>query len=209
MLISHKRKFIFVHIYKNAGTSITSALRPYAAGNLMYKGGRLLKKYNLPVPSRFDPRPFETHITASGMIRKMGRETFDSFFSFAIVRNPWDWQVSLYNYMLRRPAHYQYDLIKSFESFDDYIRWRCREEVRYQKDFIYSEDGELLVDFVGRFERLEEDFQTICSRIGISVSLPVENVSNTIPYQSYYSQESRELVREAFEPDISLFDYTF
>lgn len=209
MLISRKRNFIFIHIYKNAGTSITEALRPQSVSYLKYKGTRMFKKFDLPVPFFIDPKPLKSHSTANDLIKVMGRKAFDSYFSFAIVRNPWDWQVSLYHYMLMRPKHYQYELIRSFAGFDEYIRWRCTEEVRFQKDFIYSPDGELLVDYVGRFENLENDFKEICSRIGVSVSLPKINVSNTIPYQNYYTDETRELVREAFEKDILLFGYDF
>lgn len=185
MLISDTRKFIFIHIYKNAGTSIINALAPFATSQ------------------------FPAHMKAPEIINAIGREAFDSYFSFAIVRNPWDWQVSLYNYMLKNPIHRQHELVKALGRFDKYIRWRCEEEVRFQKDFIYSSDNQLLVDFVGRFELLDADFQSICSRVGISTSLPKLNVSNENPYQEYYTDETRELVRRTFDADITLFGYDF
>lgn len=206
MLLSRKKRFIFIHIYKNAGTSITSALLPFTASKGQRGINRILRKLNL---SAFDHRPYPTHSTASEIIKQMGQDAFDSYFSFAFVRNPWDWQVSLYSYMLKNTAQVQHELVKSFGNFDTYIRWRCAEEVRFQKDFVYSENGELLVNFVGRFENLERDFQYICSHIGISALLPRQNVSNMKPYQQYYTDETRELVRQAFEPDIALFQYAF
>lgn len=209
LLISRKRKFIFVHIYKTAGESIRAALLPYALDFWQIQSAYLLRRLRIPTPDWIDPGFDEKHVCASDIMNKLGKENYDSYFSFAFVRNPWDWQVSLYNYMLKTPHHFQHELAKSFEDFDHYIRWRCSEEIRYQKDFIYSQDGELLVDFVGRFEQLDKDFQEICSHLGISARLPVLNVSNTIPYRKFYSEESRELVREAFEPDISLFGYEF
>ena len=74
---------------------------------------------------------------------------------------------------------------------------------------IYSKDGELLVNFVGRYETLNEDFETICSHIGISTSLPTLNVSKTRPYQSYYNEDTRELVRQTFDTDVSFFEYSY
>ncbi len=208
MLISKKNKFFFIHIYKNAGTSITHALLPFAANSWQRKINYSLKKLPLPTP-RFYPQPFHGHIKTSELINEIGEKEFNSYFSFAIVRNPWDWQVSLYKYMLKKKDHFQHEMIKEMEDFDEYIRWRCREEVVFQKDFICSDNGELLVDFVGRFEKLNADFQRICDHIGVSTTLPKMNVSNTIPYQKYYDEVTRELVKNTFEPDISLFNYEF
>ena len=207
MLISNKHKFIFVHIYKNAGTSITEALRPFALSSWQWKVHRALKKRRIPSPF-FEPHPFNSHIKASEIKNSLGEKNFKEYFSFAIVRNPWDWQVSLYRYMLKLETHHQHKLVKDLGSFEEYIKWRCENEVCYQKDFIY-ENNKLLVDFVGRYETLDSDFNAICSRIGISASLPKLNISNTQPYQTYYSENSKELIRKAFNPDIQTFNYEF
>lgn len=208
MLISKKHNFIFVHIYKNAGTSITHALRPFSLSQWQWMAHKILKKTSFPSPF-FDPHPFHDHIMASEIIDSLGRDKFNSFFSFAIVRNPWDWQVSLYKYMLKLKTHHQHELVKALGNFEEYIKWRCENEVRYQKDFIYSENNELLVNFVGRYENLDADFKQICSHIGISASLPKLNISNTKPYQDYYTEKTKDLVKRAFEPDIKTFEYSF
>jgi len=207
MLLSETHKFLFVHIYKNAGTSIKDALFPFAASKWEQMAYKALRMFN--VPTHFGATPFRAHSTALEIIEKMGKEVFDSYFSFAVVRNPWDWQVSLYNFTLKTPTHHQHDFIKSLGGFDAYIRWRCSREARNQKHFIYSETNEMLVDFVGRFEQLDVDFKVICDRIGISASLPKLNVSNETPYRKYYADETRELVRRTFDPDIKLFGYEF
>ena len=206
MLIDRNRNFIFIHIYKTAGLSVWTALNP-PLSYWQQLAVRYARRCNLILP--FDREPYPRHIKAPELIDIIGKKAFDSYFSFAFIRNPWDWQVSLYKYMLKETTHHQHELAKSFGNFDNYIRWRCTEEVRFQKDFIYSSDGELLVDYVGRFENLETDFQTICTRIGIIASLPKLNVSNTTPYRQFYTDETTELVRKAFEPDITLFGYDF
>ena len=208
MLISKKHNFLFVHIYKNAGTSVNYALKQFALSQWQWIIYQTLKKANIPPPF-LNPQPFHGHIKASELIDALGRETFDSFFSFAIVRNPWDWQVSLYKYMLGSKTHHQHELVKELGGFEEYIKWRCENEVRYQKDFIYSKNNELLVDFVGRFEDLDVDFKHICSRIGVSASLPKLRVSNTTPYQGYYTEKTKGLVMQTFEPDVKAFEYSF
>ena len=207
MLISKKHHFIFIHIYKNAGSSITEALKPLIAKEWRWKINLIFRKLKVP---GLNLQPFPAHVYTQEVIDQLGKDIFDSYFSFAIVRNPWDWQVSLFKYMQKEKRNYQHELASKFQSFDEYIEWRCAEEVRFQKDFIYSSEGELLVDFVGRFENLEQDFAEICQRIGVpSIQLPKINVSNTKPYRSFYNDKTREMVRAAFEPDISLFNYSF
>ncbi|PKN16426.1 MAG: transposase [Deltaproteobacteria bacterium HGW-Deltaproteobacteria-23] len=209
MLISRSRKFIFVHIYKNAGTSITNALLPFASTAFERKADNLLRKYNIRY---FDPLRYDDnhgHLTAAQLISKISPGKFKQYFSFAIVRNPWDWQASLYTFMLKNREHRQHELIKSLGSFDSYIEWRCREEVRLQKDFVFDEHGHQLVSFIGRYENLAEDFKIICQRIGISAELPKLNTSQTRPYQEYYNKETISMVADTFAPDINAFGYEF
>jgi hypothetical protein len=206
MLISRKYRFIFIHIYKNAGTSIKHALSPYIEVKWQNKANYLLKKIGV---SLLDSRPLNAHVSASEIILKIGKKKFQSYFSFAIVRNPWDWQVSLYSYMLKNKNHRQHELVKNFRSFEEYLGWRCKEDVWYQKDFVYSADNEKLVDFIGKYESLDQDFKTICDKIGISTSLPKLNVSKSRPYQEYYNDETINLVRKTFQPDIRIFNYDF
>lgn len=205
MLISRKHNFIFIHIYKNAGSSITSSLLPFAQEN----SDQISVNTPAADTKPFNPQPYHIHVSASDLIANMGGEEFAKYFSFAIVRNPWDWQVSLYSFMRKFKNHRQHAMALKFKSFKEYLRWRCTEEVRFQKDFIVDEQGKVLVDFVGRFERLETDFKEICSKIGISTELQKINVSNEFPYQSFYDDESIELVAKTFKPDIDLFNYTF
>lgn len=210
MLLSHKHKFLFIHIYKNAGTSITTALLPFAVYNAAHLAAfRLTDRFKWRLPWVLNPRPLKVHISAQRIVEQMGREKFGEYFSFAIVRNPWDWQVSLYTYMLKKPDHHQHQLVKQLGSFEEYVEWRCREEVRFQKDFVFSQAGEQLVSFVGKFENLDADFATICERIGIQTSLPRLNTSKTRPYQEYYNARTIEMIRRTFAPDIECFEYDF
>lgn len=188
MLVSFQHKFIFIRIYKTASTSVRDALTPFA-----------VKENNDFIPP---------HISASEIINKIGKEFFDMFFSFAIVRNPWDWQTSEYEFIRTAPKHNHHKLVVDFGNFDKYIRWRV-ENIRLQKSFIYSESDKLLVDFVGRYENLEDDFRTICSRIGI-VAPPLPRMKVSVgkkPYREYYNLETEELVRQAYKDDIALFGY--
>ena len=76
-------------------------------------------------------------------------------------------------------------------------------------NWLTDEKGEVIVDFIGRFENLKNDFQFICEKIGVTADLPFVNKSEHKEYQYYYNDETREIVRRWFENDINLFKYNF
>ena len=138
----------------------------------------------------------------------MPPEIFNEFFKFAFVRNPWDWQVSLYSFMRQTPSHFQHDLISPM-TFDKYIEWRVTEDRRLQKEFVVDGNGQQIVDFIGRYERLSQDFQHVCNVLELDTTLPHKNPSSRRDYRIYYSEKSRRLVEEHFKEDLDFFGYTF
>ena len=210
MLISRKHNFLFVHVYKSAGMSVSKALSPFAVSKYQRETVRVLKQLNLPCPGSWDPNPFDTHVTASDLVTFMGQAEFNSFFSFAFVRNPWDWLVSVYCYVLTKPDHRLHEQFTSLGNFQHYIEWQCGGGLPLQKEFLFSQDGEQLVDFIGRFEHLDRDFQAVCKQIGVSVQMPRLNASRkSRSFREYYDERLVELVREKYQPDIDLFEYSF
>ncbi len=207
LIISDKYRFIFIHINKCAGTSIRHALSRYSlsfrdrASDWLYRNFGLTRPYHAI---------YSPHITANELRTQIGHEIFDSYFSFSICRNPWALQVSLFTYMRTNKNHWQYDFAWSFKTFDDYCRWRCDGNFQTQRECVCSPSGELLVDYLGRFERVEEDFKYICERVGLGhIHLPKKNVSNTEPYQTFYSDFSRDLIADTFAEDIKFLNYRF
>tara|TARA_R110002020_G_scaffold216926_5_gene424747 strand:- start:1612 stop:1965 length:354 start_codon:yes stop_codon:yes gene_type:complete len=77
-----------------------------------------------------------------------------------------------------------------------------------QWDWISSAEGEVIVDFVGRFETLEGSFQTIQSQIGSSRTLAQANGHpDRPPYQEAYTEKTIELIRNAYAIDFEKFNY--
>ena len=181
------RKFIFIHIPKNAGQSMKKVLCSFNA----FCNGRCT-------------------IPAKEHIAKIGIKKFRSHFSFTFVRNPWDRQVSLYKFIHKTPSHYLHSTVIKL-TFEEYIRiglpdWSMINES--QTSYIFVDD-KLAVDFVGRFENLQEDFQKVCNVIGIEGILPKLNSTEHNDYQHYYNDKTMEIVKNIFEKDIIKFGYKY
>ena len=189
-MISHKCKFIFIHINKTGGTSIEEILKKLSR-NLNVKH-HFIQKY-----------------------RKLAdaKHGFENYFKFTIVRNPWDRLLSNYFY---KKLNYN-NLIQDL-SFKKWITNSCDGNYSFeyslsrhtQLDWIVDENGEVVVDFIGKFENLQEDFDTICDKIGIPrQKLPHKNKSKHKHYTEYYDDETRAIVAEKYAKDIEYFGYKF
>ena len=200
MELSYSHRFIFIHVYRVAGQSVSRALQPYSVVPRRLTQWRLhrLREFNYG------------HVKASELKTALRPELFDTFFKFSFVRNPWDWQVSVFEYQRQNPDHPHHGFFSTFRTFDDYLEWRVHEEgPELQSEFVMGDSGEPLVDFVGRYERLAEDFGRVCARLGVEASLPHRNRSKHGDFRQYYTPATRALVSDAYRDDIERFGYAF
>jgi Sulfotransferase family len=210
MELSYTHRYIFIHVYRTGGQSVSKALEPYSAASR----GRLAR---VPILRRAELARLHAlrhhnygHISARELRAALPAEQFGSFFKFAFVRNPWSWLVSVYHYVRQNPDHPFHSEWQSFRSFDHYLDWRVNTlGPELQSEFLCDEAGDLLVDFVGHHETLSEDFARVCERIGIPCSLPHKNSSAHHDFREYYSPDTRALVAEAYRDDIERFGYGF
>lgn len=218
MLISFEKKFIFIHVYKVAGSSINKALQSYKYSPSPYVKAlhKISQKLNFDIPYLLDRMTkFEHHVTASELKQCLSPEVFNTFYKFGFVRNPWDWQVSLYHYARKEKNNKHHEIIKSKKSFDDYIDWLVNDwwtthEIRLQKSFLYDEQGNGLVDFIGKYEQLNQDFSQLMEKLDMKASLPHVNSSERKKdYRLYYTDKTAAWLEEAYKDDIATFGYTF
>ena len=166
-MVSHQHKCVFVHIPKTAGQSIETVFLNSLGLTWDTRAPLLLRSNDEP---RLGP-PRLAHLAASEYVRYkyITQAQYDAYFKFSFVRNPWSRAVSFYKY-------FGYAGMCSFRWFvKRYLQKKLWTDqywfVRPQCEFITDAEGTLLVDYVGRFESLQVDFDHVCEKVGLSNTL--------------------------------------
>lgn len=156
------------------------------------------------------------HLTAFTMRNFMHEHEWDEKFKFAFVRNPWDRVVSQYHHRL---GVNQQNIRSKGITFNDWvIEVYHKKNTEYrnfnsmflpQKDWLSDMNGNIIVDYIGRFENLDEDLEFIKNKLGIEKSTPHLRASKRAKYQEYYNKETRDIVAQYFSKDIEHFNYSF
>jgi hypothetical protein len=217
MLLSIKYNFLFVHIAKTGGTSVRAALQPLRWRDPWYYAQFLCSRLSHLSGHRIGSK-FPRHSRIVAARELLPEAFFNGLFKFAVVRNPWDLQVSSYHHIRRERPH----LMQQIDDFDQFMRWKLDPERPYQYhvdtsiqsqlDYLIDLQGKVLVDFIGRHESLAEDFATITRRIGTEgLSLPHKRkaTDRKKDYRSYYSDDLAALVGDYFKRDVEGLGYRF
>lgn len=186
-MLEEKKKIIFIHYTKCGGESIEHAI--FGKSDTCYNG------------DTYEGTPTK-HWGCKQYISHHGQDFFDNCFVFTFVRNPWERVISRIMYRnkrFNRPIETTPELIKQEYKINEIIT-----------DDLLNNDNTCLVNYVGRFERLQQDFNTVCNKIDIPPrQLPHHNKTNHKHYTEYYDNETRKLVAERYARDIEYFDYKF
>lgn len=230
-MISQKHSTIFVHIPKVAGQSIETMFLNDHGLNWDTRSELLLRKKK---PT--EKGPFRlAHLKAKEYVQLgyINQENFESYFKFSFVRNPYS----------RAYSYYKYLGYANIISYRDFLKYVLRKKVSAghfffipQTDYLYSDDDQLLVNFVGKFERINEDIQHVIQKSNLDVkTLPHVNKSknelnrgiskiirnpllltrlktkNKIyrDYREAYDQECMNLVQDLYSSDLDNFQYEF
>jgi hypothetical protein len=205
--VSHQHKCLFVHIPKTAGRSIAAALHVPWNGS----AHRTFQSYRRDIRLR-------------------------DYFSFSVVRNPWDRFVSLYHHVQKANMHmgqpiqgpqgstlpfaswlaYNYSYYKGpFSENCDFGSYSQSAGAPFwftpQKRWLLDEHGKIGVHQVIKFENLNDELHKIFHRFGIESDIPWTNKGNRVhkSYQEYYDPFTKNLVANLAAEDIEAFGYSF
>ena len=227
-MICRQYQCLFVHVPKTAGQSVEQFFMDRLGLDWDRDRGEVMLGDN---PDRDRGTEKLAHLSAAEYVEDgfVSAEEFSDLFTFSFVRNPYE----------RLVSEYLYRNYFSHRNFRDFVLNRLpapgwNDDYRHvmpQYDMLHDSNGRLLVDFVGRFERLQQDFDEVCQRLGIDDSeLPHRNPSNKRSrnlkrrvrnfvfrngegdkrhYTDFYDDETRAAVSRLYHRDIETFGYAF
>lgn len=194
-MISHRHRFISLHIPKTGGTSINKSLKGVFGKHCKWTG----------------------HVKLDSIVGHKHQDRCGDYFKFAFVRNPWDRFLSCYFYFKNYGIREGHDVStgKIVNQFSDFEDFACSfKDVRHliKSSHLKSQTGWIddRVDFIGRFESLQQDFNAVCDKIGIGpTKLSHKNKSEHKPYYEYYNSNTQSIVGEIYKEDIKFLGYKF
>jgi tetratricopeptide (TPR) repeat protein len=209
IIVSNHKKFFFLHIPKSAGRSVAQALARYddLSSDDVFSNLRL------------------KHETAR-ILRGVDENRFEKYLTFCFVRNPWDRLVSWYFYEKKN----QHGFRSVFLRFEDFVHYldQAWEFIKLQKDygiyrimndpyviplpqtdFVLDSKNRLMVDYIGRFENINEDFRQLMDILNLKTELPYVNKTAHANYQEYYTERTRDIVGKCFQKEIDFWSYQY
>ena len=205
VLVSHKYKFIYIKNAKVAGSSVESFFGKYCIDP------KTVYNYNDAISEHIDEfgiigsrrsgvknsDKWKNHKDAKSIRNDLGKEKFDEYLKFCVIRNPYDKMVSLYYWE------------QSKLSFREFVKKTDINNLN-----IHSINGKSVCDYFIRFEHLEEDIKTLCKKLKIDsydISLLPKHKStqreNKKHWSEYYDDETKNIVYNKHKKEFELFGY--
>lgn len=237
-------KAVYVHIPKTGGTSFKKVFKPFIDDFIVTEQSNIIKKQ----ANFYHNDLLVLNFKKSDALRKkeaLGEDIWTRAFKFTIVRNPWDRYVSNWKWLTRKERLFPKkgwrargwrgmdgditfeDFVKQMEACYleleglhgyQHDKWHIRNQIEH----IVDKDGNIIVDHVGRFENIKNEYEFICNKIGID-NLELPHLNHTghysgeakthepekIHYSTYYNDELRDIVYERCKEDVVRFNYNF
>jgi hypothetical protein len=221
-IISNSKKFIFVHVPKCAGTSLTSYYSEYSTCQDIEIGGtqigEILQPYFI---KRFG---LSKHSTIEEIGRALGGEVYKDFFSFGFSRNPYDRVVSVFTFLRKWNGWDGHAELKATNNVNDFVKSKnfMSDGVdRILKSQIFwlglgKYGNAYSVNYVAKIENILDEIKKINSIMGVDnniMSLPRINSSRdlgcAIPSELRLDAHSCEIILERYKEDFDVLGYSY
>jgi hypothetical protein len=205
MVVSEKYKYVFIEVAKTASTSMRNFL---LENDPTAKSETLLDEGGNSIETRL-------HLTAT-QLRKLLGVRYMQYSVVAFTRDPFSTIVSNYFFYrngrpckLFRQMPFGIKLRVCLAKIIPFTCWAAFYPYRLNWTFV-SEGEDVIVDYLGRFHKMEEDFFTIFDQIGVNFQcreLPKVNASAHKDVNEYYKQLLKRFVKFRTKKDLKLMEF--
>ena len=205
VIVSHRHRFIFFAVPRTGSHAIRGALQPHL-GEEDWQQQVLTARLLSPAPQL--ARIGHGHITPQQAHAGLPEPVWQEYFKFAIVRNPYDRFVSACAFLHRdNPLYPGNELIFGRHAMRE-EQFRRHMLLRPQVEMLLDESGRLAMDFIGRYETLDESFAQACRMAGLpDLALSRINASERPAWRVCYDAPLLETVTEFYRGDFDLLEY--
>lgn len=150
------------------------------------------------------------HISARQIAPYLDKAVWQDYFKFAIIRNPFDRFISICFFLNRKNPQFLEAPLRWMKSAIQVPRFRARVLVKPQYLQLTDEQGDVIMDYIGRYETLQASVDEICQRLQIeSTQLQKRNTSEHLQYREYYDEELKFAVETFYQEDLTRFNYSY
>ncbi|MHA1190499.1 MAG: sulfotransferase family 2 domain-containing protein [Alphaproteobacteria bacterium] len=219
MIISHKHRFIFIHVARTGGRSLNLSLLPHCGPD------DVVTPVRCHHPGQ-NNSGFWQHMPAHAIRQEIGASAFDSYFKFAFERNPWDKIISRYwayagddkKRLYKRLPEWLTGKPLDFKTWFELRKLQGRlfgfGHIRFPSSFqVYTRHSRLAVDLLGRYEYRNETIAEISDRLGIEIStghkVGTDRHRNRKPCAELFNDDMQVLVEALYKKELALLGYEF
>ena len=207
MIISHAKQFIFFAVPKTGTHAVRELLRAHK-GPDDWEQQILFGEQWLPIPEIAKIQ--HGHISAQQISPHLEPIIWENYFKFAIVRNPFDRFISICFFLNRKNPLFIETPLQWMKSAIKAPQFRERVLVKPQYLQLMDAQGDIIMDYVGRYEHLQSSVDEICNRLRVkAVPLEIRNASEHKQYREYYDDELKSSVEMVYQEDLKRFNYAY
>jgi Sulfotransferase family len=221
-MISKEHQFIFIHIHKTGGSSIEKELGLFDKLERNVQDHRTIKEIEALTDRKQHLRN-TLYSIKNAKFRKarkyfdftinptLSAGEFERYYKFSFVRNTWSRLYSWYSNIMRDDIHKEvYNITDSNYSFQNFLEEKVNPNTFSQLNFLKDKKGNITMDFIGRFENLQQDFNKVCVHLGIeNKTLPKLLVSGNLHYSQFYNSGTKDLVYKLYKEEIDFFNFEY
>ena len=232
MLVSHRKRFIYLKTVKTASTSVESFFEPYCMpegtwqfekfrnetisldGIVGYRGVKQRRWFGMRRRKWFD------HMSATLVKKQLKPAQWNNYFKFCVIRNPFDRIVSAFHFfqwMDERELQKMHvpSCGNDIERIREWVKVDVGPKTQVFDRCCYTIDNQICVDFFIRYENLINDLAVVCDRLKIEADpSSLKNMVSGMrpratPIADYYDASTKLLIERLFEFEFQHFGYEF